>query len=156
MGRDIRLGSKAYSAMQLGLAERNRVRRYGGDESGRALHRDALVIKPQAVETAKLLAIASSTWSPVMTLRHHNAVPTVSINDGRIDRQHTAIGCAKFGHRTRKEVWIVAEHRHNQRSTAERDERERLRFVLVRNDCRCRPEDLGLVRCLRFRCIIDF
>src|SRR5262245_41048850 len=108
----------------IALAERNRVRRYGGDAKRRALDRDALVIKPQAVEAAKLLAIASSTWSAVMTLRHHNAVPAVAISDGRIDRQHTAIGCAKFGHRTRKEVWIVAEHRHNQRSTAERDERE--------------------------------
>src|SRR5262245_52622291 len=109
-----RNGDRAVFLMFHGaLAERNRVRRYGGDESGRALHRDALVIKPQAVETAKLLAIASSTWSAVMTLRHHNAVPAVSINDGRIDRQHTAIGCAKFGHRTRKEVWIVAEHRHS-------------------------------------------
>src|SRR4029453_3878725 len=93
------------------LGERNRVSRYGGDESGRALHRDALVIKPQAVEAAKPPALARPAWSAVMTLRHHNAVPAVSISDGRIDRQHTAIECAKFGHRTRKEVWIVAEHR---------------------------------------------
>ena len=138
------------------LGERNRIRRYGGDESGRALHRDALVIKPQAVEAAKLLAIASSAWSAVMTLRHHNAMPAVPFGNGWIDCQHTAIGCAKFHHRARKEVRIVAEHRHNLLSTAKCDERERLCFVPVRNDCRRGPEDLGLVRCLRFRCIIDF
>ena len=70
---------------------RRGLRLQGGEQLGRTLHRDPLMVEVQAMQTAELSAVAGATRPTMMTLRHDDAVASVAVRDGRLNRQNASV-----------------------------------------------------------------
>src|SRR3974390_2231416 len=132
------------------LFERCRIFRRPGNKGGRALHCNALVIKPQTIEASELLAVSGAAWSAVMALRHDNTVAAVSVDDRCINGQYASIRGSKLDHRACQKIGVVSEYRCNQRSTTASDESEGFGLVFVGNNGCRRAKNFGFVHRPRF------
>src|SRR5215217_2869683 len=93
------------------LVQRRRLGLQAGDELGRTLHGDALVVELEAVEAAELYAVASAAGATVVALRHDDAVPAMNLGDCGLHHQQAAVTGRQLIHRPSEEIAIIAVHR---------------------------------------------
>ena len=131
------IAQKSMNACGLGLQAREQI--------ARSLHRQALVIKAQAVQTAQLLARPCAARTAVIALRHDDAVSGMGARDGRVDHEQPSMAWPDCAHHAGEKRQVFAVDRSDQGAAAPRDQTGSVLFITIGHDGRSGTEDLYLV-----------